>query len=1016
MLAFLVVAAQSLELYDDFHYPDEESSERAGLNPLPRVTGAAEDGSWVELLDPRSNAPAGQVRPGDEWAGYQVLSIIPSDDAGCSGKWKVVLERLFARWGALVLASQPCGAAAARPPVLLRKSIGDLASIRQPYFNFSAEFPGYFDDVASSLSDLPLDKASTLLAAGADMSYAAAASVLSPQRDIAALGNAKAVIKFVLTHNGRVKCAVRLQDAEQTEGGITEFQDATVPAPNPQKIVFDPADSLAYWPRRFENAKAGLVGGYINIGNVGGYSSQGGTDKAGSGYEVVAFSPEKGEVPLTATAPAPACNFTGPLANSYVKGYPPSTGLQSFPNLSAAEAACSAALDCGGITLRGGRYELRQDAFSMPSPTGETSWLVVNASKALCHVQPRIPGLDYAPGVFVRLRAQSGPSWNASNISYMWVSNTTQREVSPKDFYAALFEHAGAQHAVLGSGSDSPLATLSLPGREGRRQMDMIKSGMLSSINNYIGNQSNYGFGGTYWSYGREDNGSLPLNWLSVDVALLEWGECGIATSHMGFYFDNYMDAESADIDFYTWGDRGDSVGDLGRIASAYVKAAHFCAPEWADSYMDYANAMAAKMIKLRDAAKQAKPSACCTGLVVGPPEHDWFGTTDKFFYNNNVWLIRGMEELGMYLRDAGGRANTTLSAALLADAPGFRRDVAYSLGNCTVRAAGGDAMFLPPYAETSAKPYKSMTESNEASYSNFRFFSEALLADLLPAEIGRLWLDYHNARGGRVGGASRWSTHLDDMPTAGWGYAALAHNKTDDFLSLLYGHAANYQSRGTFHSTEQLSFLGEGLYRQFLHWPNDVLPDPYDPPTSDMAAAAGPVGANLGNYYQNEQDISFCIVSQVLVSRLSLWQLVFEDLYRPSMDQSSCGYSPRVWLGRGAPRRWFDADQGGFSVQNVPTLAGSISFNATVPEAGHARYAVRWEPTNYPLGIGGSQLDFSLRWPGAVADVTCSKTCRVVAVDADEGFVTVAPVVGFSGVGNSGGGDVEFIVEANFA
>ena len=34
--------------------------------------------------------------------------------------------------------------------------------------------------------------------------------------------------------------------------------------------------------------------------------------------------------------------------------------------------------------------------------------------------------------------------------------------------------------------------------------------------------QSNYGFGGTYWSYGREDNGSLPLNILSVDEALIE--------------------------------------------------------------------------------------------------------------------------------------------------------------------------------------------------------------------------------------------------------------------------------------------------------------------------------------------------------------------------------------------------------------------------------------------------------------------------------------------------------------
>ena len=36
-------------------------------------------------------------------------------------------------------------------------------------------------------------------------------------------------------------------------------------------------------------------------------------------------------------------------------------------------------------------------------------------------------------------------------------------------------------------------------------------------------------------------------------------------------------------------------------------------------------------------------------------------------------------------------------------------------------------------------------------------------------------------------------------------------NNATQDFLELLYGHMATYQSRGSFHSTEQLSFLGSG-------------------------------------------------------------------------------------------------------------------------------------------------------------------------------------------------------------
>ena len=40
--------------------------------------------------------------------------------------------------------------------------------------------------------------------------------------------------------------------------------------------------------------------------------------------------------------------------------------------------------------------------------------------------------------------------------------------------------------------------------------------------------------GATYWSVSREDNGSLPLNWLSTDEALLEWGICDLAIAHIG--------------------------------------------------------------------------------------------------------------------------------------------------------------------------------------------------------------------------------------------------------------------------------------------------------------------------------------------------------------------------------------------------------------------------------------------------------------------------------------------------
>ena len=136
-----------------------------------------------------------------------------------------------------------------------------------------------------------------------------------------------------------------------------------------------------------------------------------------------------------------------------------------------------------------------------------------------------------------------------------------------------------------------------------------------------------------------------------------------------------------------------------------------------------------------------------------------------------------------------------------------------------------------------------------------------------------------------------------------GWGYSALPHNLTNDFHALVYGHAATYQSRGSFHATEQLSFLGEGLYRSFLHF-QDPLPPAVCNGTvkypghvaQDRKVQAG------GSYYQPEQDVSYCVVTEVLGARLTRLQLLFEDSYRPSVE----GTAPTFWLAKGAPRRWF--------------------------------------------------------------------------------------------------------------
>ena len=870
-------------LYEDFHYPEEEPAERAQALASP-ITVLSVDGRKATLAQRgiQQVVSEGMILFDRFW---HVLAVYEDS---------VVLERAFARWGLLAFLS----AGGTRAPVYARKSVGELATIAQPWFNATAAgLPHYFADIAAANADLPLQHAARLLPAGAhgEMSFAAAASVLAPQRDYVALGNAAQVAKFAVTHAGRVKCAIRGNTARQTTGGIAELVDQHARAPDAQKTVFDPADHLAFWPRRFANSKTGLVGGHLNVANVGAFTAGPGFNVT-SGFDLVAFSP----------------------------------------------------------AATGG-----------PAP------------------------LEFATTVLVRLREQHGvASWDAhAPVRYFEASNRSSAPVpiSSAAFYTALAAHVAQQRAVLSpTGMDA-----ALPGADGRRQMDTVRSGLLSSLNNYVGNQANYGFGATYWSYGREDNGSLPLNWLSVDAALLEWGQCGIALRHVAYYFDNYVNLTSGDVDYYTWGSTGDSVGDTGRLAGLYVKASQLCgAPgaAFAARYYPHAAAFGRQILRLRAGASTAPGPH--KGLVVGPPEHDWFSINTKYFFSNNVWLLRGENVLGAFLLSPAAGARLPPGAAalgkqLLADAAGYRADVRASVAACAVRDAGGALSFLPPYVELNATPYPSMHASREASYSNFRFYSEALLADVLPREVEGLLLDYHNTKGGRLGGASRWQDHLDDMPTAGWGYGALTNNRTLDFLALLYGHAANYQSRGSFHSTEQLSFLGEGPYRSFLHFDDPIPPATTSAGGGRRAAPAAAAaafsrklrrgGAWMAGYFGAEQDVSFCVVTQVLVARLTRWQLVFEDTYRPA--------TPAVWLARGAPKRWFNESAGGFSVHGAPTTAGTVGYNVTVSAEGSS--STKAEFAVSVVGGSPSRVLWKLRWPGTLAKPPTCDGCEVVACDA---------------------------------
>ena len=541
----------------------------------------------------------------------------------------VVLHRNFDRWGLVSFLSLSSSSSWSE-----RKSVGILSKIEQPYFNISSR---YLDRVRDDPNDYPWSLATSRSKSVNNVTFSDIARTLTPQRDLVAISNKNAVVKFVVSHVGRIKCGARKNTDVLTEGGIVELRNASAPLANNQTVIFDPADFLSHWPDRFDNTKTGLLGGYFNIANIGSYST-------GHGFELMAF--------------------------------------------------------------------------------------VASSSRS--------DEIEYSPSVLVSLREDED---GETTSRYFRASNVTNQNISASEFYREL---DSARSRVLDEFQGA--MDISLPGVDGARQRDMTRFAIFSSLSNFIYNQSNYGFGGTYWSVAREDNGSLPLNVLSVDEAMLNFGMCEMSLNHLDFYVRNYIDIDdegTGSFQNYTWGTAGDSLSDYGRLISILIRAVELCRPDSSTTqrFINTSVALSRNLVSRIASHVNESKSCTCDGLLTGAPEHDWSSVRDKCFWNNNVWTFRGLQDLSNYISDTNLINVTSI----------FHSRLVNALERCTQQDG-----FIPPYANLTYTPFVNMTESYEASYSNFRFYPETLLSGFLEENTLNNLLDLHNDKGGRVGGASR--------------------------------------------------------------------------------------------------------------------------------------------------------------------------------------------------------------------------------------------------------------------
>ena len=280
----------------DWHYPNEESAERAAMKPISILSvNATANISGSILMQEEKNGPSTpssaaapqRLAVGESSSsGWTLRSFIvssaPTDGHGLLLPPIAVLERDWGRWGLVVYVQQqrveqqedrmlPISLLEGRscPGIItanggqlptacfaVRKGAGDTSALERPRYQLEAADPDYF----IKARDIPTDwlKARMLMTADGEPTFNSAASLLPPSKDYAMVGNVAAHTKISVSPDGRLKSGNSSIFVAMEWGNITGGS-----------LLFDPRDHMAYWPvHNFSEYKSAVIGRFTRAVSV----------------------------------------------------------------------------------------------------------------------------------------------------------------------------------------------------------------------------------------------------------------------------------------------------------------------------------------------------------------------------------------------------------------------------------------------------------------------------------------------------------------------------------------------------------------------------------------------------------------------------------------------------------------------------------------------------------------------------------------------------------------------------
>jgi hypothetical protein len=875
---------------DDWHYPAEEAAEmQALLSSGLRVTKLHCESNVTGTLTMRvANGSSATVHvPGDKVLGWTLRGFLTPGTGLAPDQWSVrsqigtaaaamgclaIADFEAPRWGFTVFLGPDfqLGPSGVVNGYGLRKGVGRISALLRPKLDPRLSSSNYY---AQAVAD-PRDALSSAMeneSVFAETTFSAAAAYLPPTHDYGLVGNPQSHTKFSIAQDGKIHLAnfsifSPIDQGPNVTGGK-----------QPGVLLFNPQNYLSWWPPTgiFSDYKTSILGRYTRAVALAAWDSA-----AQRGFSLTA-------VPNTQRGVATQPYDTAELLVRVIEQY-------------------------------------NKKADGVPQYFAVRGCVIVGSSVD----QQAVNGTS--GDQLCRTPVQCQPAVRCTNPSH---TATARLHDVGALFHANLLAHATSWSSLFEGDLSTASGGLQIELRydlsEGSRLVDMGRATIASAMSTFVRERPNYGDGSNYWSVAAADRGALPLESFSLNHALILWGLTKPAAARVEYYLDHYVRGANGmtpqnstgtnsstgfpgSIDLKHWRDAcvfADSFADLGRwvelwvdVARAQEAAQDVEGRKWILRTWPQVKLMAQYIYKLRINATHTVGIA--KGLIYGPAEFDEC-LYQQHWFSISAYAWRGLLQLQRFLIDTAVLTGEgTYAATLLDECSAFKRDLDAARDAALVRDENGDPFFIPPYAVANFTPYTAMPYSNRGTpqqdyggggaYANFRYFSEMLSAQFMGPQIDVALSEFRESHFGTLSSMTRFRTHLDDMPAAGYAYSAVATNRTRSYNSLLFGHIANYQSHGTFNAPEQLGFhIGDDGYRALM-----------GPGTS-------------------ETDIDTCVPSTTLVAMMLRWMLVFE-----SRDADT------VWLLKAAPRRFYSGNGtlspnfGGFlSVRRAATRFGWVSF-----------------------------------------------------------------------------------------